>query len=98
MINYVCWLPYREVGQDGSGIAAICLDNAKKVVCSASFAFDENLLLDPKPNMRRFDIGNYIQLADTTLMTMAESESLEEDLSLKSYEGQIELYMTVSGF
>ena len=94
----VCWLPYREVGQDGSGIAAICLDNAKRVICSASFAFDENLLLDPKPNMRRFDIGNYIQLADVTLMAMAESELLEEDLSLKSYEGQIELYMSVSGF
>ncbi|MCB1460319.1 MAG: hypothetical protein KDJ48_13850, partial [Nitratireductor sp.] len=32
----VAWLPYYENGQDGSGIASICLDASPRVVCSAS--------------------------------------------------------------
>jgi glycosyltransferase involved in cell wall biosynthesis len=61
-----CWLPYYENGQDGSGIASICLDVAPRVLCSAAFVFDELLRLSPYCNVLRFDIGNYRELASKT--------------------------------
>lgn len=70
------WLPYVEVGQDGSGIASICTDVAKKVLASNSFAFDELLKLIPYPNIDRFDIGNYIELAQKTIFS---KESVNSD-------------------
>lgn len=63
----VAWLPYYENGQDGSGIASICLDLNPRVLCSASFAFDELFRLIPYNNVLRFDIGNYIELASKTI-------------------------------
>ncbi|MGP2516659.1 hypothetical protein [Yersinia sp. 2545 StPb PI] len=61
------WLPYVENGQDGSGIAAICFDVAKRVLCSSSFAFDEMLkLISSYDNYMRFDIGNYLELSNKT--------------------------------
>ena len=68
----ICWLPYREVGQDGSGIAAQCFDNAKRVICSASFAFDEALKIDKKDFVLRVDIGNFVQIANATLLAIAD--------------------------
>lgn len=62
------WLPYLEVGQDGSGIASICCDVATNVLASNSLAFDELLKLIPYPTMRRFDIGNSMELAQKTLL------------------------------
>lgn len=62
------WLPYLEVGQDGSGIASICCDVATNVLASNSFAFDELLKLIPYKTMRRFDIGNSMELAQKTLL------------------------------
>lgn len=72
----ICWLPYREVGQDGSGIAAQCFDNAKRVICSASFAFDEALKIDKKDFVLRVDIGNFVQLANATLLAIADDRYL----------------------
>lgn len=66
-VDYV-WLPYVENGQDGSGIAAISFDVAKKILCSSSFAFDEMLKLIPTyANYMRFDIGNYLELSNKTM-------------------------------
>lgn len=72
----VVWLPYVENGQDGSGIASICMDVAKRVVCSSSFSFDETLRLIPYTNVMRFDVGNALELATKTRMVM-QSEALK---------------------
>lgn len=93
----VAWLPYREVGQDGSGIASQCLDNAKRVICSASFAFDEVLSLDPKPYVRRFDIGNYLQLADATKIVMTVDPRIDSSLDKFTFESQCKLYIDSMG-
>lgn len=66
----VVWLPYYENGQDGSGIASICLELAPRVLCSTSFAFDELFRLIPYRNSERFDIGNMLELAKKTEMLM----------------------------
>jgi len=66
----VCWLPYYENGQDGSGIASVCLDASPRVLCSSSFAFDELFRLSPYNNMMRFDIGNYAEIASKTAMIL----------------------------
>lgn len=66
----VAWLPYYENGQDGSGIASICVDACPRVLCSTSFAFDELLKLVEYKNVMRFDIGNYVELAQKTCMIL----------------------------
>ena len=62
----VVWLPYIEVGQDGSGIASICCDVSHRVLASSSFAFDELFKLIDHESIERFDIGNAIELAGKT--------------------------------
>lgn len=66
----ISWLPYYENGQDGSGIASICLDLSPRVLCSASFAFDELFRLVEYRNVKRFDIGNTMEMAIKTKMFM----------------------------
>lgn len=60
------WLPYVELGQDGSGIASICCDVSQHVLASTSFAFDELIKLIPYQSVERFDIGNALELATKT--------------------------------
>lgn len=79
----VAWLPYYENGQDGSGIAAICMDACKRVLCSTSFAFDELFKLISYRNMMRFDIGNAMEIATKTGMI------LRKDVQTMSYEDQL---------
>ena len=74
----VCWLPYVENGQDGSGIASICLSVGKRVLCSSSFAFDELFRLVNFPNVCRFDIGNSIELAQKTKKMLSENYALDK--------------------
>ncbi len=69
------WLPYLEVGQDGSGIASICCDVSNNVIASNSFAFDELMKLIPYPTVRRFDIGNCLELAQKTMCDTEQSNS-----------------------
>jgi len=66
----VTWLPYYENGQDGSGIASICLDVSPRVICSTSFAFDELFKQVKYKNVLRFDIGNTSELALKTTMIL----------------------------
>ncbi|MCB5202608.1 hypothetical protein LH464_08965 [Neorhizobium sp. T786] len=66
----IAWLPYYENGQDGSGIASICLDACRRTLCSSSFAFDELFKLIPYNNYLRFDIGNFLEMASKTEMLM----------------------------
>jgi len=61
------WMPYQEVGQDGSGMASILFDLSKKIIASNSKAFDELIALEPGYRCERFDIGNYLELANKTL-------------------------------
>jgi len=61
------WLPYLETGQDGSGIASIMFDLSKRVIASNCKAFDELIRLIPEYRCERFDIGNYLELANKTL-------------------------------
>lgn len=61
------WLPYLEVGQDGSGIASILFDSSKRIVASNAKSFDELISLEPGYKCERFDIGNYLELASKTL-------------------------------
>jgi glycosyltransferase involved in cell wall biosynthesis len=69
----IAWLPYYENGQDGSGIASICVDLCPRVLCSTSFAFDELFKLIKYRNVRRFDIGNYLEMASKTKMLLSET-------------------------
>jgi len=71
----VAWLPYYENGQDGSGIASICLDLCPRVLCSTSFAFDELFKLVSYNNVMRFDIGNTLEMALKTEMFLREEKS-----------------------
>lgn len=71
----ICWLPYYENGQDGSGIASICLDLSPRVLCSTSFAFDELFKLVEYRNVKRFDIGNTMEIALKTKMFMKSSKA-----------------------
>lgn len=92
------WLPYVEVGQDGSGIASICTDVAKNVLASNSFAFDELLKLIPYPNMERFDIGNYIELAQKTVFSKESVNSDEIKNKNFSTDTQAKLYTEIFDF
>jgi len=76
----IAWLPYYENGQDGSGIASICLDLSARVLCSSSFAFDELFKLIEYKNVRRFDIGNTMEMALKTEMFMR-SEKMQGPFS-----------------
>lgn len=85
----VCWLPYYENGQDGSGIASICFDLANRIVCSSSFVFDELFKLESYTNFMRFDVGNYIELSQKTEMIMKrplqkKSNEAQNNFTLKS--------------
>jgi glycosyltransferase involved in cell wall biosynthesis len=60
------WLPYLETGQDGSGIASILFDLAPRLVASSCKAFDELIRIIPEYKCERFDIGNYLELANKT--------------------------------
>ena len=96
-VDYV-WLPYVENGQDGSGIASICMDVSNRVLCSSSFAFDELFRLIPDyNNYSRFDIGNYLELASKTLHFIPSKPKAltgeEKQYTLKS---QAELYIKLS--
>jgi hypothetical protein len=96
-VDYV-WLPYVENGQDGSGIASICMDVSKQVLCSSSFAFDELFRLIPDySNYSRFDIGNYLELATKTTRFIPakpkQASSGEKKYTLRS---QAELYIKLS--
>lgn len=66
----IAWLPYYENGQDGSGIASICLDLCPRVLCSTSFAFDELFKLKQYNNVMRFDIGNILEIVTKTKMLL----------------------------
>ena len=96
----IAWLPYYEVGQDGSGIASIVMDLCPRVIASASFAFDELYRLIPYKNVTRFDIGNSIELAEKTrIATRLETPTPpfgdEFEFSMKT---QAELYAKLLGF
>ncbi|KHE00481.1 hypothetical protein NL54_15495 [Pantoea stewartii] len=92
------WLPYVENGQDGSGIASICFNVSKRVLCSSSFAFDELFKIVKKyNNYARFDIGNYMELATKTRYFMPQSlpsnTTPDRDYTLSS---QADLYINKS--
>ncbi len=85
----ISWLPYYENGQDGSGIASICLDLSPRVLCSTSFAFDELFRLVKYNNVMRFDIGNTLEMAIKTKMFVKSDKEEgpfcdETEYSLKS--------------
>lgn len=88
----VVWLPYVENGQDGSGIASICFDVAKRVVCSSSFSFDETLKLIPYSNALRFDVGNSLELATKTRMIMQTEPSQQGPFDKYTVATQAKLY------
>lgn len=70
----VSWLPYYENGQDGSGIASICMEVSSRVLCSSSFAFDELFRLTKYNNVMRFDIGNISEMALKTKMILKKQQ------------------------
>ncbi|MCB1456375.1 MAG: hypothetical protein KDJ51_09215 [Nitratireductor sp.] len=91
----VAWLPYYENGQDGSGIASICLDASPRVVCSASFAFDQLFKLVEYRNVSRFDIGNSIELAHKTLLHINDKPPQRPygDESVYTIRSQVDTYV-----
>ena len=61
------WLPYQEVGQDGSGIASLAFEHAQRIIASNAKSFDELIKLVPEYKCERFDIGNHLELANKTM-------------------------------
>ena len=92
----IAWLPYYENGQDGSGIASICVDLCPRVLCSTSFAFDELFKLVSYKNVMRFDIGNILEMALKTEMFMREEKSMGPfcDESIYNLESQAGIYVS----
>jgi glycosyltransferase involved in cell wall biosynthesis len=86
------WLPYLEVGQDGSGIASICCDVSNNVLASNAFSFDELMRLIPYKSVRRFDIGNTVELAQKTMSNTKASTDDGVKNSKYSVTTQAELY------
>ncbi|WP_137008602.1 hypothetical protein [Aquitalea aquatilis] len=87
------WLPYVENGQDGSGIASICLDVSPRVLCSSSFAFDELFKLEKYNNVLRFDIGNVLELATKTKMALNSVDRFAAHSRKYTCESQAKLYV-----
>jgi len=85
------WLPYLETGQDGSGIASILFDLSQRVVASNCKAFDELIRLVPQYKCERFDIGNFLELANKTVH-YREFRKLGDPLEFTN-ETQTELYL-----
>lgn len=92
----VAWLPHHENGQDGSGIASLCLDLCPRVLCSSSFAFDELLKLVQYNNVMRFDIGNTVELASKTQMILNRDEPSKPYGGVSRYNvrTQADIYLT----
>lgn len=93
----VCWLPYYENGQDGSGIASITLELGNLVLCSTSFAFDELFKLEIYNNHARFDIGNFNELATKTKMMISSGNIKVVTPPKYSLRSQADLYLKVLG-
>lgn len=89
----IAWLPYYENGQDGSGIASICLDVCGRVLCSNSFAFDELFKLLPYKNYMRFDIGNTMELANKTKMFLKKQPCIYYTHGKYNISSQVEIYI-----
>jgi glycosyltransferase involved in cell wall biosynthesis len=87
------WLPYLETGQDGSGVASILFDLSKRIVASQCKVFDELIRLVPEYKCERFDIGNYMELADKTI-NYFEYRNLNKRMSY-SDESQTHLYLNL---
>ena len=86
------WLPYLEVGQDGSGIASILFELAPRVIASNAKSFEELIALEPGYSCDKFDIGNYLELASKTLRY---SEKRDRNRLKFSKTSQTELYLTL---
>jgi len=95
----VAWLPYHEVGQEGSAVAAQCVVGAKRVILSSSYAFDEMLKLEEKKFILRTDIGNYNNMANATRLAMG-NKIFMNDHSLGKFttQTQRDLYMGLMGY
>ena len=96
----LAWLPYYENGQDGSGIASICMELCRKVLCSTSFAFDELFKLVPYSNYLRFDVGNVLEVAHKTKVMVDGhmlSDSTSDKPSLYTIQSQAGMYVKELG-
>jgi hypothetical protein len=87
------WIPYLETGQDGSGIASILFDLSKRVIASNCKSFDELIRLIPEYKCERFDIGNYLELANKTL-NYREFRKLDNELVFTD-QSQTNLYINL---
>jgi glycosyltransferase involved in cell wall biosynthesis len=87
------WLPYLETGQDGSGIASILFDLSPRLIASNCKAFDELIRIIPEYKCERFDIGNYLELANKT-KHYQEYRKLDKILEY-SNDTQTQLYLEV---
>lgn len=93
-----CWMPYYENGQDGSGIASITLELGKRVLCSTSMAFDQLFMLEMYDNCKRFDVGNYLELASKTIASLQDGEPLaKQPSSGYNIQSQANLYLRTLG-
>lgn len=64
----MCWLPYREVGQEASAICSETAELARRVILSKTFAFMDYYCFGLRKNVKFFDIGNIEELKLKTLM------------------------------
>lgn len=62
----VCWLPYREVGQEASAIVSEVAEIAKSSVISRNIPFSEYAKFGIRNDFVFFEIDNYVELAQKT--------------------------------
>jgi glycosyltransferase involved in cell wall biosynthesis len=64
----VCWLPYREVGQEASAIISEVAELGRVALVSRNIPFTEYAKFNIRNDLNFFEIDNYIELAQKTLI------------------------------
>jgi glycosyltransferase involved in cell wall biosynthesis len=74
-----CWLPYREVHQEASGVASLCFELGEKLLLSKTLTFSALYNIYPRKNILFFEIENHFELAFKTLHYDQVKNLLETD-------------------
>lgn len=88
-------LPYMEVNQMGSGIAALTIENHAKAIFANTKCFHD--LKDKFPNcFETFDIGNYFQLAEIIEnFPDIHDSAIDEALKIHNLEANVAEYVSI---
>ena len=83
----MCWLPYREVGQEASAIASEVSELGKRVILARTNTFEEYRKFKMRNDTLFFEIGNTAELRLKTLRydEMTEKQHLENTAKITNH-------------